>query len=102
VLELAERARSQRDALLGWCRDRLRERTAAWEAGNGEPHSILKLLKALRDVVDVNADADASARSATAAMHAKSDIVHETRVEGRSTGFVPRRLHTGRVGNRCR
>ena len=76
VLEVAEGARSQRDALMGWCRDRFAERAAAWAAGNGEPPSILKLLEAVRG--DDSFDADAVARSATGAMHAKWDIVQET------------------------
>lgn len=76
VLEVAERARSQRDALMGWCRDRFAERAAAWAAGNGEPPSILKLLEAVRG--DDSFDADAAARLATGAMHAKWEIVQDT------------------------
>lgn len=76
TLELAERAGSQRDALMGWCRDRLSERLAAWDAGKGEPPSILKLLEAVRR--DDRVDADAAARSAAGAMEHKWDIVQET------------------------
>lgn len=76
VLELAERAGTQRDELKAWCRDRLGERAAAWEAGNGEPPSILQLLEAVRS--DDSFDADAAARSAPGAMHAKWNIVQET------------------------
>jgi hypothetical protein len=76
VLTLAEHAGSRRDSLMAWCRDRLGERTAAWEAGNGEPPSILKLLEAIPD--DPSFDADAAAKSATGATRTQWDIVQET------------------------
>lgn len=76
VLQLTERAGSQSDELMAWCRDRFAERAAAWEAGNGEPPSILKLLEAVRD--DDRFNADTAARSAAGAMRAKWDVVQET------------------------
>jgi hypothetical protein len=76
VLQLADGAGPERETLLHWCRARFAERAAAWERGEGQPPSILTLLKLIRG--DHSFDADAAARSATGAMSASWAIVQDT------------------------